>query len=80
MEIPLEIDLAMARAEDALNEAGVPFLLFVGHGNCTVSSSDEMLPENRDMLRRWIDDGHWNQVLRDLLDQHSEDPKPEACP
>ena len=75
MELPLEIDLAMTRAEDALNEVGVPFLLFVGHGNCTVSSSDEMILENRDMLRRWIDDGHWNRLLQDLLDQHSEDPQ-----
>jgi hypothetical protein len=78
MELPLEIDLAMTRAEDALNEVGVPFLLFVGHENCTVSSSDEMLPENRDMLRRWIDDGHWNQLLRDLLGPNPEDN--EECP
>ena len=77
MELPLEIELAMTEAEDALNEAGVPFLLFVGHEGFTTSASGGMLSGNRDMLRRWVDNGHWNQLLLEHLESLDRN---EACP
>jgi hypothetical protein len=65
---PIEDAVAMLEA------SGTPFVLLLGHDDRTIVRSS-LSPEDREMLLGWIETGHWNKILLDLLG----DPNAESA-
>jgi hypothetical protein len=56
-------------ALDILDKAKFPYVLIVGDGPTTKVDS-HMTPEDREKLLRWIEEGRWNDLLKEHFDQN----------
>jgi hypothetical protein len=55
-------------ALNVLDKASFPYVLIVGSGDHTEVTS-HMMPEDRDMLKRWLKNGRWNALLKHHFSQ-----------
>lgn len=53
-------------AIDCLEKSGMPYVLVVGHGNRSLVFSN-LTDEDKEMLREWIEEGEWNNILEEHL-------------
>ena len=51
---------------DTLDSSGAPYVILVGDGPLTKVFSNIGKP-NLEMLERWLDDGHFEKIIRDHL-------------
>ena len=55
-------------AADALDKSDAPYIIVFGIANSTRLLSNLELSD-KEMLRGWLESGHWNQILKDHLDR-----------
>lgn len=53
---------------DSLDEDGRPYILIVGEDDGSLLFSN-ISEENIELLEEWLKDGHWNEMLRQHIDQ-----------
>ncbi len=54
---------------DMLDRSGQPYIIFVGDGPVTKTFSN-LTQSDREMLERWIDNGHALELFRTILSKY----------